>query len=1569
MLASQPPALVHTVCGARRAGPGPARRSASGLPMNTVVLFVPQQEAWVVERMGRFHRILEPGLNFLIPLLDRIRYVQSLKEIVINVPEQSAITHDNVTLQIDGVLYLRIMDPYKASYGVEDPEYAVTQLAQTTMRSELGKLSLDKVFRERESLNASIVYAINQASDYWGIRCLRYEIKDIHVPPRVKESMQMQVEAERRKRATVLESEGIRESAINVAEGKKQAQILASEAEKRERINQASGDASAILVKAQAKAEAIGLLSMALTQQNGNMAASLSVAEQYVQAFSQLAKESNTILLPTSTGDVTSMVAQAMSIYSSLNKRVRLRAQGRGMGRRAAAAGLAWAALLPCAALALFAGGFLLMRLELGQRSACHLPPGRAPTSPAGASSSSSCWLPAAARFPRAVLVLIDALRFDFAAWPRTDRRPGARPPRPFEGHLESLRRLALRQPRHGRLYRFRADPPSTTMQRLKALTTGSLPTFVDAGSNFASYAIREDNLLWQLASNGRKVVFMGDDTWEGLFPQAFHQAHFFPSFNVKDLHTVDDGILQHLYQTVDGGEWDLLIAHFLGVDHCGHKHGPDHPEMAKKLSQMNEMLSSLVDHLGNDTLLLVAGDHGMTATGDHGGDSDEELDAALFVYSKAPLFQEPPPEEPQTVPQVNLVPTLALLLGVPVPYSNIGEVMADLFATEGDAAASLQAAQDLPAEKLRHLQGLFRSAVEEHERLSAQEASLALLLRMEGLRRRFQQYLREARAVCAESWARFHPGCMVAGCALLTSSCLLCYMASRLAPRLDFSYRHAFLYPLLWGLPCWGWLTSSGGPQPDVLLLCAWGAAASQLGFFWHCWARRPPVLRGAGLCPPFEGLRLRPGLWVGPGLSLGILSLRCAAMLSDSFVVAEGQVVPFLLTSLVLLEALRLQWKGRLDGSLLCWQLLAALGGVVLCARLSGLFRKCREETPACQTASILGPLSSVQEPRAKNLYYGLCLGVLGSLVWGTRCWLRHYGNLNSPCALVLFVRWGFPLLALALAGFWAITSGAEEALVKRHTWARLALEAFPRGIYALVVAGLLLVWWKPVTVFLESSQEAPLVSSTSEALIPQLYRRMQASLKSRLEEAPGGCRATVAAYGLGSVYSAALLIALALLAFLLMTLHTERLSLAFLLLFVEAFALLWMQACTRALSAAASSSSSSAHSDPFEVPWEALVAWALAAAQFFYATGHQPVFPAIHWNAAFMGFQQGHTTNLLPALLVGANTFASQILLAAGCPLLLLWPFVCEASTSGARRPKAQLQDRAEEPMMEMRLREAPERFSAALLQLGLRYLLVLGLQLLASVLAAMILRRHLMVWKVFAPKFIFEAVGFVVSCVSLLLGLGLVMRVDCAVSKWFKQITQQRKGAHGGASSGGGGGVLAGPPEMRSASCRCPGAERGQPWVQHMNGGELQWSGPDLPRSGKRFRMKPRRTPGPCAPACWLQASFGEQPGGSPFPLGNPGGSSNCLQRRLCSRAAGRRFGSPGQCIPGPDGTEQCSPTGPSSGQGARLLLWLRGSEAEGQAWRLNGQVSEDRCCCHVGLLDSGSGFCVRLFGIK
>ncbi|GJQ80238.1 hypothetical protein Trydic_g23811 [Trypoxylus dichotomus] len=293
-------------------------RHRSSTPINTVIMFVPQQEAWVVERMGKFHRILDPGLNILIPVIDKVKYVQSLKEIAIDVPKQSAITSDNVTLNIDGVLYLRIIDPYLASYGVEDPEFAITQLAQTTMRSELGKIALDKVFRERENLNVCIVDSINKASEAWGITCLRYEIRDIKLPSRVQEAMQMQVEAERKKRAAILESEGVREADINVAEGKRQARILASEAEKQEHINKAAGEAAAMLAIADARATGLKLVAGSLGTKMGANAASLSIAEQYVHAFNKLAKNNNTLILPANAGDVSNMVAQAMSIYNKL---------------------------------------------------------------------------------------------------------------------------------------------------------------------------------------------------------------------------------------------------------------------------------------------------------------------------------------------------------------------------------------------------------------------------------------------------------------------------------------------------------------------------------------------------------------------------------------------------------------------------------------------------------------------------------------------------------------------------------------------------------------------------------------------------------------------------------------------------------------------------------------------------------------------------------------------------------------------------------------------------------------------------------------------------------------------------------------------------------------------------------------------------------------------------------------------------------------------------------------------------------------------------------------------------
>lgn len=294
----------------------------SPLPANTIIRFVPQQTAWVVERMGKFRKILEPGLAILIPFIDRIAYVQSLKESAQEIPSQKAITADNVTLELDGVLYTRVFDAYKASYGVEDAEYAISQLAQTTMRSEIGQLSLDHVLKERAQLNTNITHAINEAAQAWGVTCLRYEIRDIHAPAGVVEAMHRQVTAERSKRAEILDSEGQRQSAINIAEGRKQSVILASEALKAEQINMASGEAEAILLRAQATAAGLSAVADAIKagQADAQSALSLSVAEKYVDAFGKLAREGTAVVVPGNVGDIGGMIATALSVYGKVNE-------------------------------------------------------------------------------------------------------------------------------------------------------------------------------------------------------------------------------------------------------------------------------------------------------------------------------------------------------------------------------------------------------------------------------------------------------------------------------------------------------------------------------------------------------------------------------------------------------------------------------------------------------------------------------------------------------------------------------------------------------------------------------------------------------------------------------------------------------------------------------------------------------------------------------------------------------------------------------------------------------------------------------------------------------------------------------------------------------------------------------------------------------------------------------------------------------------------------------------------------------------------------------------------------
>jgi regulator of protease activity HflC (stomatin/prohibitin superfamily) len=278
------------------------------------VRVVPQQSAWVVERLGKFHQILEPGLNVIIPFIDRVAYRHSLKEVPLDVAEQVCITKDNTQLVVDGLIYFQVTDPRLASYGTSDYVTAIVQLAQTTLRSEVGKMELDQSLQSRDVINRSIVAVLDEAGRSWGVKVLRYEVKNLTPPEVILRAMQAQITAEREKRALIAKSEGEKQQEINLAEGEKQAAILTSEGQKQSAINKAQGEATALRLVADATAAAVNVVAEAIGKEGGLQAANLKVAELYIAALGNLAKTNNTMIVPTNLSDVASVVASAMTV-------------------------------------------------------------------------------------------------------------------------------------------------------------------------------------------------------------------------------------------------------------------------------------------------------------------------------------------------------------------------------------------------------------------------------------------------------------------------------------------------------------------------------------------------------------------------------------------------------------------------------------------------------------------------------------------------------------------------------------------------------------------------------------------------------------------------------------------------------------------------------------------------------------------------------------------------------------------------------------------------------------------------------------------------------------------------------------------------------------------------------------------------------------------------------------------------------------------------------------------------------------------------------------------------------
>lgn len=283
---------------------------------------VPQRKAYIIERLGKYNGTLTAGFHLLVPFFDKVAYIHTLKEEAIDVASQSCITKDNIAVEVDGILYLQIIDPKKASYGIDNYKYASIQLAQTTMRSVMGKLDLDKTFEEREIVNAEIVAAVDLASDPWGVKVTRYEVKNITPPQSIKDAMEKQMRAEREKRATIAESEGQKQAKINIAAGEKAEMIAVSEGEKQKRINEAEGKAAEIERVATATAIGIREIASAINEEGGTDAVNLRIAEQYLHEFGKLASENNTLIIPTDLTDISSIIATATSVFKNTKKQV-----------------------------------------------------------------------------------------------------------------------------------------------------------------------------------------------------------------------------------------------------------------------------------------------------------------------------------------------------------------------------------------------------------------------------------------------------------------------------------------------------------------------------------------------------------------------------------------------------------------------------------------------------------------------------------------------------------------------------------------------------------------------------------------------------------------------------------------------------------------------------------------------------------------------------------------------------------------------------------------------------------------------------------------------------------------------------------------------------------------------------------------------------------------------------------------------------------------------------------------------------------------------------------------------
>ncbi|KAI9367593.1 hypothetical protein BJX61DRAFT_527703 [Aspergillus egyptiacus] len=975
-----------------------------------------------------------------------------------------------------------------------------------------------------------------------------------------------------------------------------------------------------------------------------------------------------------------------------------------------------WILFIHVVGIFFFTKGFLLTRMVLENKSSCDVLPFDESPPPIDQPERDDCWHPKS--FNKAIVIIIDALRYDFTVpfGPNAESEDAHL----FHDNIPVLYETAVNTPQNAFLLPFIADPPTTTLQRLKGLTTGTLPTFIDAGSNFAGTAIDEDNIIAQLHAAGKNLVQLGDDTWHALFPGYFDAdlTRPFDSFNVWDLHTVDNGVNEHLFPLLEPQNytrWDVIFGHYLGVDHAGHRYGPNHPAMAAKLNQMDRTIREVMAKIDDDTLLVVMGDHGMDSKGDHGGESNDEVDAALWMYSKKGIFGRTSPESllppkyarERFVPQIDLVPTLSLLLGIPIPFNNLGSPIEEAFAgPNGNDWKNLVSVNRLTSAQIKKYQRAYAQTRgddgEESRSIGYWEAAekewqtrgKSNPKNLPSTYEAYRQYQRHTLHVCRELWAKFDVPSMVQGIGVLLAGIVLLVFYAR-GLRAD---RTELTGPFLSRTGLGSALGAAVGAVLAVVGVTEMKAAESSALV-----AALGSIVGASSATfgsPQRLSLPLPNSLW--GWLAVIFTVSQSLGFASNSYTIWEDEILLFFLCTFgVVAGVSSMRQQTTTDRVLGVYHSIV----FVLLGRIASLSRLCREEQmPFCRSTYYASSTSSTSAP------WQLAIPFLVMLIIPTVVKGFYAGSKSYEGAASLWIGIGFRLGLFVTSIFWVL----EE--LDGKDWLPLSDETLKslRVFLAQLVLGL--AFAAGTTAFIYSK---PCVS-INVAQAPAGPPDPKQPTSSADQNLP---RTTVTILGFGNVHGTRFFF-LAINFCLAITLMQKPMG-------QGAIALcLWQILSLLEILDANALISSNSPIGP--------IVLALLGSFHYFKTGHQATLSSIQWETAFIPL----TTVKYPwsPLLVILNTFGPQILTAVAVPLTALWKRPLQMHDQSASGPAGggdggSSGSGSQKPALKL---------LSDVAQAAATYILYFATVNLATTMWAGHLRRHLMLYRIFSPRFMMGAV---------------------------------------------------------------------------------------------------------------------------------------------------------------------------------------------------------------------------------